>query len=116
MCYLHKKLQLYLNDHTQHSKPATRRYIEQVVPDVPALNKGLSCSIEQTKAVPKISMVFAHGPPFHSLIIFCLCKGRIQTSIVQATLCTSVPHSANHFSRLSYLLSTTTICFSDLKL
>jgi hypothetical protein len=39
---------------------------------------------------------------------------RIETPIVRATLCTSVPHGANHFCGPSDLLSTTTTSFSKL--
>jgi hypothetical protein len=53
---------------------------------------------------------------FRTMILFCRKESisRIETSIVRATLCTSVPQGANHFCGPSDLLSTTTTCFSQL--
>jgi hypothetical protein len=61
-------------------------------------------------------MFFAINTSFCIMILFCLCESfsRIETSIVRATLCTSVPQGANHFCGPSDFLSTTTTCFSQL--
>jgi hypothetical protein len=85
------------------------------VTKVPVRNKRLSCSRKQTDIGPKFSMFCALNTPFHIIILVCLRISfpRIHTSVVRATLLTSVPQGANHFCGPSDLLSTTT-CFSKL--
>jgi hypothetical protein len=90
------------------------------VTKVQASNEGLSYSSIQTDIMPKISKFCARNTPFHIIILVCLSDScsRLQTSIVRATLCTSVQKGANHFCEPSdrpvTTKTVTTTCFSKL--
>jgi hypothetical protein len=73
---------------------ATERRADSMWKKVPVLNE--KPLLLKYREVSHPNLPCALTRPFHNLILVCLCKvwPRIQTLIVRAPLCMSVPHSA----------------------